>query len=357
MTIYAINIILIGLYSFIYNLGFKGSNKAKFFFISIAIVQLILLLSLKDVMLGADMPNYWAYYSEQLRWGIESLTDIRFEVGFKMLTKFVSTLTESPQVYLMTIAALSTIPVGFIAYKYSKMPLLTILLYISMGFYAFTFSGLRQSIAMGLILIGYHFLFNTKMLKFFAVMLLAIAFHYSAVAFLIAYPFRNLVLTKIKLLIIAAIAITIFIFKTQLFTLFTSLFYQNYSLTITDSYAWTFMSIAIFLFCLMFYKRVVDENRKNKLLYVIVLIGILMMLFAPVADNVMRIANYFFIFIILLLPEALYAIRGAKIRALMTGIVLVFSLGTYVYLLQIDGYKTVPYNFFWEPSTRHLENN
>jgi hypothetical protein len=348
MIVYLINILLIGLYSLIYNFKFKGSKKAKVFFISLAVLQLIFLLTFKDIYLGSDMPNYWDYFQEQMLWSLTSLGDVRFEIAFKALTKAVTLFSDNQQFYLGVIAFLTIIPVGFVSYRYSKMPFLTILLYILLGFYAFSFSGLRQSIAIGLILISYHFIYRAKLLPFLLTVIFATLFHFSAIVFLPVYLIRNIKLSNNRIVLIGILASLLFIFKAQILTVFTNLFYPNYAVVETDSYTWTLMNVLIFIFTLAYYNRVVSKDSRNGSLYVIVLIGIFMLLFSSVADNVMRVANYFLIFLTLLLPEVLSSIGGAKKRAIMTGVVLLGCIIVYLYLLQADGYNIVPYKFVFE---------
>lgn len=347
MLIYLANVLIIAIYSCIYNLWFKGRGVVKMTLLFLATLQLVLMLGLREVNLGSDMVRYWEYYGHQLSWSLSNLSDIRFEIGFKILTKVLSSLLDNPQLYLLAIASLSVLPLGYLAYKYSKMPFFTMLLYIFLGFFAFNFSGLRQSIALGLVMVSYRYIQRGNLIKFLAVIGFAACFHVSAVTFIPAYFIRNFKLTPRRTVLLFLIAIIIFIFNTQILMHITSIFYQNYTVTTTGSYMWMLMSVGLYLLSMMVYRRVIESNPQSIALYNIVGVGSILMLFAPVADNVMRISNYYFIFIILLIPAALAEIRGAKVRAVVTAASLMFFVGVYLYLAALDLYGIVPYKFFW----------
>lgn len=353
MLAYMVNVLLVGTYSLIYNLWFKGNLRVKLVFICIVTLQLILLLGLKSEFLGADMQNYWVYYEEQLRWNLMSLADERFEIGFKALTKLVTLITENPQVYLLVIASLSIIPVSIVIYKYSKMPFLSLLLYVFLGFYSFNFSGLRQAIALGVIFIAYNFLVSKRPLKFIATIAIATCFHFSAIAFLPAYFLGRFKFDPRGFALFLIVAILILTLNAQILVWLTSFLYQDFSVVVTNSYTWMAMSVIIFLACMQYYREAIKSDSKNIALYALVGVGVALMLFAPVADNVMRIANYYFIFTILLVPAVLIEVRRPKMRAVLTSAVLCVFMAVYVYLLNIDGYSIVPYQFFWEPTGQY----
>lgn len=347
MTIYIVNILLIGLYSFIYNFE-KKENKTKMFLIGLSILQLILLQSLKNINLGSDMPYYWKYFYEQLYLSFQELNFSRFEIGFKIITKLITMITLNKQIYLFIISCISTIPVGIIAYKDSKMPFLTILLYLSFGFYNFNFSGLRQAIAFGIVLFSYKYITGNNIIKYVITILIATIFHNSAIVFLPAYLVKDLTLTKVKLGIIILIDMVIFIFKNQIFNVVNKVFYDNYTITETNSYLWMLMCILILIVCIAFYKRVIRDRDSAKSIYVYSLIGASLMLFAPIANNVLRVANYYFIFIILLIPEVLEVIKNDENKYLINFLVVIVTISLYIYLLKVDSYNIVPYKFFWQ---------
>ena len=347
MTIYLVNIFLIGIYSLIYNIR-KKDNKIKMIFITISILQLILLQALKDINIGSDMGFYWQYVKEQLYVSFQDLDFSRFEIGFKILTKIITMVTLNQQNNLFIISFIATTSIGVVAYKYSKMPFLTILLYLSFGFYNFNFSGLRQAMAFGVVMFSYKYIQEKKLLKYIITMLLAISFHTSAIVFLPAYFLKNINLTKQRVLLIALIDVIVFIFKKQIFNIISLFIYDNYTIVETNSYTWMLMCLSIVAICLLFYNATVRKNENAKSLYIYVIIGASLMLFAPIANNILRIANYYLMFMILLIPEVMETMKNDKNKYLINFLVVAIAILIYLDLLNGDAFNIVPYKFFWQ---------
>lgn len=341
MGIYVCNYLLLIIYMFLYKMTNNKKVKKSVFILSL--LQLILIQGLRNINLGSDMPFYWIYYNTQRMHSIFNLSFSRFEIMFKILTKIVSSITTNKQMYLLIISLLSNIPVSIIILKKSKNPIMSFLLYLSFGFYNFNFSGLRQAIAFAITFYSLIHIIDRKILKFIISIIVASLFHSSALVFLPAYFLYNFKITKLKIICIAIIDIVIYIFKVQIFSFFNSLFYENYDMVITNSVNWMIMCLVIVFFCLLFYKKV--ESNYSSLIYNLVVIGSSIMLLSPIANNILRISNYYFMFIILLIPEIVYSLKIIKNKLLAENIVVLFAFILYIYLLYVDSYNIVPYVF------------
>lgn len=307
---------------------------------------MLAMLAFKGATVGADTPHYIKYYLDQTQHTPDTGLFGRFEVGFKVFTSIVVGLSHNLQMYMLAIAVFSIAPVFYVAHRYSKMPFLSIALYIFLGFFAFNFSGLRQSMAMGMTLIAYVSFREKKPRKSILVIATAALLHYSAILYFPAFFLRKKQLTDVKIIIFGVVSALIFILKNQIFELGTKYLYQEYAIVQSDSYRWTVLSFITVSFCLFFYKKVIAENDDNSFLYVLSLVGVILMLFAPIADNIMRVANYYYIYIIFLIPEVLYSIKSYKHRLACSGIlILIFSL-VYISLLRFDAYKIIPYELW-----------
>ena len=339
MTIYVLNYILLFIYMICY---LKSKNKKiKSFLLFLSILQLVLIQGLRNVNLGSDMPYYWKYYELQMFNNINDLSFSRYEILFKVLTKIVTKITLNKQIYLLVLSLLSTLPIGLVVYKKSKNPIMSLLLFLAFGFYNFNFSGLRQAIAFGIIFYSYTYITEKKPIKFIITVLIASLFHSSAIVFLPAYFLVYFKITKLKIIIIALIDILIYIFKVQIFVFFNNLFYENYNMVITNSVNWMIMCLTIVFFCLLFYKKIASKD--SSLLYNLVVIGSSIMLLSPIANNILRISNYYFMFIILLIPEVVYSFKKVKYKFSAELIVVLLSFALYFYLLYVDSYNIVPY--------------
>ena len=71
------------------------------------------------------------------------------------------------------------------------------------------------------------------------------------------------------------------------------------------------------------------------------------MLFSQIASDTMRIANYFYIFIIILIPEVLNCLKNKTTKNTLVIFSIILLAGIYLYLLNIDSYNIVPYKVFF----------
>lgn len=347
VTVYIINLILIIIYGLYCNNIDNQKLKKRLYIL--AIIQLVFILGFRLLgTVGKDWIYYSRYYNLQLDWNLTEILEYeRYEIGFKLLTKGISIIFNNTQFYIFFIGLISTIPVAYIIYKYSRMPFLSLTLYIALDFYAFNFAGLRQGIAIAIIFFSYKYIIENKILKFIFCIILATLFHTSAIVFLPIYFIRKIKITKLKIVFFAIIAILIFIFKSQIFLIINSFFYDNYAISYTNSGNWMILCIMILVICYLFYKAVIRNNKNNQKLYVITTIGCMCMLFSSIVSDTLRIANYFYIFIILLVPEVLNCLKNNTTRNILIIFSIIVSAGIYIYLLSIDSYSIVPYKLFF----------
>ena len=347
MAIYLINLVLIIIYGLCCNNIDNQKIKKRIYIL--AVMQLIFILGFRLLgTVGKDWIYYSKYYDLQLNWNLaEILNYQRYEIGFKLLTKVLSLIYNNTQFYVFIIGMISIVPVAYIVYKYSKMPFLSLIIYVALDFYTFNFAGLRQGIAIAIIFFAYKYIVENKLSKFICCIILATLFHASAIIFLPIYFIRQIKITKIKIVLFAIIAILIYVFKNQIFIIINSFLYDNYSMSNTNSINWMLLCICMLILCYLFYKAVIKNDKNNQKLYIITTIGCMCMLFSQIASDTMRIANYFYIFIIILIPEVLNCLKNKTTKNTLVIFSIILLAGIYLYLLNIDSYNIVPYKVFF----------
>lgn len=350
MNIYIFNLLSIVFYSYFYSL-FKDKSKEKRIikkiFVILFTIQLFLFLSLRDTSVGIDVNRYVEHFHYISRSSLPEFLLHRHEIGYKTLTKLITFFTENQQVFLTIIASISVFPVGKFIYKYSNMPFLSFALYISFNFYAFTFSGLRQAIAFSIILISFDYLISRKPFRFFLTVIVATLFHKSAIFFLPAYVLTKIKLNKKNLLLILTSFIIVFIFRVRIMEFMTLYLFDSYEIVESGSFQWLLFNALVYCFCLFLYKKTINNRKQNNILYILVGVGIYLMIFASVATNAMRIANYYFVFIILLIPEVLLGIQKKQKRWFFWYIFIIVILFLTIWFSYQDGYNVIPYRPFW----------
>lgn len=351
MSIYIINMLMIGVYSLFYKLlsNRRRNNKTiKKLLISIVTLQLFIILALRKNTVGVDINGYIRQFHYISYSTFNDILLLRHEIGYKLLVKFISYITNNEQVFLAIIAGISIFPIGRFIYKYSKMPFISFALYISFNFYAFVFSGLRQAIAFSIVFISYDYIREQKLFKFLVTVILAALFHKSAIFFIPAYAISKIKLNKKSMSAFLLGSLLIFVFRRSIMELVTKYIFDSYNIVESRSFTWFLLSLFIYIICLLFNKGTIERNYRSNELYMLVATGISIMLFATVATNAMRMANYYYIFSILLVPEVIYSIKDSKLALLCAYLLIIGIVILSFWFLYNDGYGIVPYQYFWE---------
>src|SRR5690606_22858860 len=130
--------------------------------------------------------------------------------------------------------------------------------------------------------------------KFLICVSLASLFHKSALIFLPAYFLYRIKLNKKVISFLVLFDLIIFIYRREIFAFFINNFYQSYSIVESDSYSWMIFCTIIVLLSSFFYKKMIKISPDNNGLFIFLLVGISLMLFASVGTNVMRVADYYY---------------------------------------------------------------
>lgn len=357
MNIYIINISLIIIYSLIelilYDKNKKTSKVTKTLFF-IAFFQLFFIMTFRSHTLGSDGEAYLKAFniSKGVSW--REIFNLRahspifnFERGFIFLSKIISTFTGNYTVYLGIMSLIILVPVFSTLSKNSKLPMLSVFLYISLNFFHFSISGIRQAIAFSLVLYSYNFLKNNKNFKFIIIILLAATMHKSAIVFIIALFIRKIKFDQKYIIPYFISFVFVFLFREQLFYLISNIYYgEGREPIITSAYNLLILNTFIVLNSFVFYSYLKNKNKDYQLVHSISTISPLLMIFNTVSTTTLRLANYFFIYSILLIPTLIY--RFDKKSRYLIILLVIFSLATVYYLSGQQFLDTGNYKFFWE---------
>lgn len=162
MTIYYSLLILIGIIC-ILCWDLKNKQSRAGIIVSITSLVIILIQGLRHISVGTDLISYipGLRAAEHLNF-LQGDRLYNYEIGYSIFTKILAKMNISDQTFLFIVAAIIIIPIGYNIYKNSKMPGLSLFIYITLGFFTFTFSGLRQSIALAISFFGYKYIKEKK---------------------------------------------------------------------------------------------------------------------------------------------------------------------------------------------------
>nr|WP_238942613.1 EpsG family protein [Planococcus beigongshangi] len=330
-------------------------RRKSMIFIFIMSVLLFLIASLKSVKFAPDVINYINHFNKI---GNQSTLSIwtNFLNGsvkdpfFDFLLKLFSNLNINHFTWLALFSFVFLVSIAILIYRYSSDFYLSYIAFISLGYFFFSLTGLRQSLAMAFIILSYKYLREKKFMPFLFIVLFASLFHSSALIFLIAYPL-SFVKIGIKHLI------------TLLITLLTAVFFGDFIRSLINSVGWNdslisyaerevtlnysgfIIQLSIFIFCLIYKNKIIQQNPKDITFFNLIFIGLIFQSFTIVVAEFFRVSLYFSIFNIILITKAIMLENDKKARVLIYFLIL-FALVVYIFW---SG-TFFSYEFFWNDS-------
>jgi hypothetical protein len=348
MTVFYSLILWIGIVS-LFAQDIKDLKKQNKIVVGFCSFGIFIIQAMRSNIVGIDLSSYLPAY--KIAGDINVLEGekiFNFEIGYIIYSQVFSKLKFSFQWYLAIVSLTIIIPIAFTWIRNSKIPGLSIFIYITLGFFTFSFSGLRQAIAIAITFFSFRYIQERNIVKFIICIGLASIFHTTAIIFSAAYPLYNIRLSiKHFFLIIPTIIIT-FIFRSKIYLLIYHLYNGAEGQTEATN-AYTMLLVMIFVLVLSY---VFGSNDKINLDFNAyknyMIIAIFVQIFASQSSTIMRAGYYYYMFITLLIPEVIKNQRDGKAMILATYVLAVLLL----YFFQINtggGYLNVsPYHFYWE---------
>lgn len=322
--------------------------------ITVFFTSYIILLGLRDSAVGIDARSYINNYFLRFRgysWS-DLIHNNADELGFTLLTKFISVLSSSPQLYLFFVAAISVIPLMYLYRKEARDALLCCAFFlISLLFEAF-FSALREGVALGLVAPAYYFTKNKKLIPFVITVLLASTFHLSALILFLLYPIYHAKITIKWLWFVVPIMYLVYrynsvIFNTMLVTMGGK--YANkyliYGYEATGQYGLLILFVLISVYCFVMMDEKQADNDdigfRN-----ILLLATALQLFAPLHVLASRMNYYFIIFIPIALTRtnAICKRRYWQIAKLAKVVMVIYFI-FYFFVMKGDQLQIMNYKF------------
>lgn len=334
---------------------------AYIFFIELAVI-----LCFKSYVVGADSFGYYNIFLSIQNIPVYT-SDTGIEQGYFLFNKLLGCITNNPQIIFIATGLIISYSISNLIYKKSNIVWLSIIIYLTIGTFFFNLSGLRQSIAISLCIFSYNFILQRKFISFLLTVLLASTFHLSALSFLIAYPLYNCKLNTKNLIIALFIILFSIVFSKYFINLILYVFpYQGY-LDSEGRFARniiggdirsasifkTGINLFVFLFCLFLWKKVKKAScsiyMEIKLLILFSLTATIILFSSINATIFERVAMYFNVFYIILIPKIISYIEDKNIKIISIIIILFFCL---LYSMIVSIYRPewnsfLDYKFFW----------
>lgn len=269
------------------------------------------------------------------------------EILFIIMTKFISNITNNYNIFLFIIGIFINIITMIFIYKYSKIPWISIYLYITFHFLAYNMNLIRQSIAVLFVLISYPYLKNKKFIPYLFIILLGAGFHKSIICMIPLYFLLNYIKTLKQMTIIGTIVLVVYSTLDIFIDILEKVFNLSYIQAYKNSYYWRGNSIKYiifptiyFLIVLYFRKLLLNNKNSNLILVNSAFYNFLICIFITKHFILERFSIYMFIFSLILIPEI---INISKHKKTIIFITILLGLGYFLFGVNEGFHKVYPY--------------
>lgn len=239
----------------------------------------------------------------------------------------------------------------YFIYKHSDNPFISVIIFMGIEFFTLSFTALRQMIAVAIVINSYSFIKEKKPIKFILLVLIASLFHKTAIIFLIAYFFRYISINK-KTIIIAFV--TLLIIQIIGFDIIIAVARKIYPYYIPETIIFSKDGIVqamliLFYFIIglyLYYFQINEKDRKEDIiLYGIMFTAFFIQSFTNRIPMLNRLMWYFYIFVILFLPNLIEKVKNNKIKKIAYSGVVFLNLIQFLFS-SMQMYNIIPYEFF-----------
>ncbi len=317
MSIYHWLVILLVLFGFL----MRGYRKGNMQYVILAMILMFCIQSLRDgETIGNDSrTSYrWQFLSmeetkwEDLRtiqdwWSLDTEGSTRegHERNFALpwLMKLVYEWGNGDyQWFLALISAIVLSALGVMIQRYSPSPMQSVLYYLGLLYFSFHMSATKQTVAMSIILLSFPAIIERKPIRFLALVLAASFFHFPAMIFLPAYWIANMKMGRNYLLLVAAVFVLTYVFRSRLVSIMT----DAYSTEIKSSGGRFLANKVIVMLAIILAAFVVRPPDSGDRVYCAVLqlivIAAVIQTFSGYNNTFERLADYYFQFAVIFIP-------------------------------------------------------
>ena len=211
---------------------------------------------------------------------------------------------------------------------------------------------IKQAAAVSICFYGLRYVYSRQLGRYILTIVVAMLFHASAAIAIVNYflwsKYRRNISLKTAFLVIIGSIVLAFAFRKILQVLTTFSVFSKFAIYIESEIMANnnliFVHMLVFVFLFLIKKPMISMDRRNALLYLLVLIGICLEFSGFFVIYVKRIAMYFYdIPSIVLLAQTPLLIRG-KEKTIMYAGVLIFGISLFVIQFAILGHAhVIPY--------------
>lgn len=316
------------------------SSKWK---LAISFIFLLIIGGLRDVSVGTDTQNYAMLFDS---YGSDvSMMYHATEPLFLLIQYVVASKGGGYEIMLFIIMAIILGTIHYYAYLVSKSYLYVILSFFLLYFYFYSFNTMRQYMGMGFCLIAFYYLSLQKVKRYILFVFIAFFFHATALVGFLAYFINKIKLNKKKQILLLAITfivgLTPFVQQGMAFALH---FLPDYLFQYILESEKTGAGFPFSRFLLTLYTIALVALLKEKSLNVkLLMVGICLLNLFDFQPIIGRIAQYFTIIQIAIIPNIRVLIKRKKNAKALKIASFIYMFVVWIYLLLNNVAEIVPY--------------
>ena len=312
MLVYLLNIFLIIVWALVFRIG-KRSRIKDILFVVICFCQMFLISAYRfDV--GYDYGMYASGFFWMSVDGFSNMSYEDWEIGFILINKLLGQFTAEPGAIMILTSFLALLGPGYMIARYSKNPFISVFLYLNFNLFYFDMNFIRQAIAMSVLCFAYGFLRDKKFWRFLLLALIAVSFHFSA-AYIIAVYFVSLLKINSRTFLLYLFGLFYYYMLSDgLLNFVLSRFHTEYlgsrfiKYGVYVQYAVFPLILALAMVFLAYYVR--NMPRTLELMIHLTLISAFWQVVMTKHALFERFSYYTMIYMIIGIPEAIYAFKG-----------------------------------------------
>lgn len=343
--IYTVFILLLGLFT-----DMKNDRSRKWYLIISSII-LILISGLRSYYLGSgDTSRYANMFAEYSSMTYREIYETVWKDPiYHIFSVFLSKILGANFLYVLIVfGAIFMFCYDKLVYRKSPNLLISFIIFFSMGFFNFSMHGVRQGLAIAFIMLSYFPLKDKKLIPFLIYVAIAACFHKTALIFAVAYPFCQMEFNKKTLLLYIAFIAIMFFVGNDILREFTAEFssyderLNYYSQTSKALNMSGFIQLLLFVILILTnFKSYIAKDKDSTVLLTLLILALTFQTFAIFIAEMFRVAMYFSIFLVILIPRflSLYSEKNRKIITVVLCVLLLF----YFYSVPAK----LEYDFYW----------
>ena len=339
---------------FIFILGLNtnmNDKKARKRYLIVSGIILILISGLRSYYIGSgDTSRYALMFDEDVMMSFQEIwNSVAKDPFYHVFSKALSFVVGNNFPAVLTIFAFIFIAsYSILVKKESPNLLLSVIVFFTMGFYNFSMHGVRQGLAMAFVMLAFFPLKEKKIVWFLVLVYIASLFHKSAAIFIVAYPFCKLGFSKKTAVLYLALIAILMAFGDSIVRGFASevaVYDERFAAYVTTTKSLTyagFIQLSLFfVLVVMNLRRFIANDPDASMLITLLILALIFQVFAVFIAEMFRVAMYFSLFLVLLVPRLLQTYPPSN-RKIVTYILCALLL-LYFYMIP---YK-LEYDFFW----------